>query len=542
MNTSKELENAINGEVKSDKKTQETYSRDASIFKVIPEAVAFPKDADDIKKLVIYASKHEDVSLSARSGGTCMSGGSLTESIIVDVNKHMNKVISVGDHEATTQPGTFYRDFEKATLEKNLLMPSYPASREICTVGGMVSNNAGGEKTLRYGKTEKYIKQLKVILADGNEYTLKPLTKEELDQKIAQGDFEGEFYRKTFELVDQNYDKIHAAKPNVTKNSAGYDLWNIWDKKIFDITQLFSGAQGTLGIITEITFKLITPNPESTMLVMFLKDIDQLGELVNTTLTYEPESFESYDDHTLGIALKFFPQLMKQMGVKNIFALGKQLIPEIWNVIISGGMPKLVLLAEFTGQDINETKKRAEAANAALKKYGIRTHITKSKQEAEKYWTIRRESFSLLRNKVKDKHTAPFIDDLTVKPDQLPEFLPRLNEILSHYDIEYTIAGHVGDANFHIIPLMDFTQKSQRDIIPELSEKVYSLVFEYGGSMSGEHNDGLVRSPYLEQMYGKEIYTMFEEIKTIFDPKNIFNPGKKVNSSKEYAFDHMIQE
>jgi len=183
-----------------------------------------------------------------------------------------------------------------------------------------------------------------------------------------------------------------------------------------------------------------------------------------------------------------------------------------------------------------------ETAALALKPYGIRTHITKSKLEAEKYWTIRRESFSLLRNKIKDKHTAPFIDDFAVKPAQLSEFLPKLTEILSHYDIEYTIAGHVGDANFHIIPLLDFTQKSQRDIIPELSEKVYSLVFEFNGSMSGEHNDGLVRSPYLEQMYGKEIYTMFEQIKTIFDPKNIFNPGKKVWSSKEYALKHIIRE
>jgi len=542
MDLEKELGQSFQGEIKDDQATRQKYSRDASIFKVVPEVVAFPKHTDDIKSIVTYAAEHDGVTVTARSGGTCMSGGSLTESIVVNISKHMNNIISVRDHEATVQPGAFYRDFEKATLEKNLLLPPYPASRDIATVGGMVSNNSGGEKSLTYGKTEKFIKQLKVVLSDGNEYVLKPLNQQELDQKMAQPDFEGKLYRQTFELVDNHYEKIHAAKPDVTKNSAGYDLWNIWDKETFDITQLFSGAQGTLGIITEITFKLVTPNPESTMLVMFLKNTDQLGELINTTLTYKPESFESYDDHTLGIALKFFPQLMRQMGIKNVFALGRQLIPEIWNIIISGGMPKLVLLAEFTGHDIAETSQRAEAANAALKKFGIRTHITKSKQEAEKYWTIRRESFSLLRNKVKDKQTAPFIDDLTVRPEQLPEFLPRLNEILSHYDIEYTIAGHVGDANFHIIPLMDLTQKSQRDIIPVLSQKVYDLVFEFNGSMSGEHNDGLVRSPYLEQMYGKEIYAMFEKIKTIFDPKNIFNPGKKVGSSKEYAFNHIIKE
>lgn len=534
----------ISGEVTDDPKTLAAYSRDASLFRIEPSSVVFPKNTDDIKKLVTYVVKNpqEELSLTARSGGTDMSGGPLTESVVVDVHRYLNHIISVGDHSATVEPGAFYHDFEKATLAKNLLLPCYPASREICTVGGMVNNNSGGEKTLTYGKTEKYVQSLKVVLSDGNEYTLGALTLPELQAKMALQNFEGNLYRSIVDLIDKNEDVIKAAKPKVSKNSTGYLLWNVYDEatKKFNLAQLIVGSQGTLGITTEITFSLITPNPHTQMVVIFLHDTNNLAQIVNTVLKYHPESFESYDDHTLKLAMKFFPQMVKQMGT-NLISLGLQFLPEV-GMILSSGMPKLILMAEFTGHNETEVKGRAQAAQAALRQFKLKTRLTKNENETKKYWTIRRESFNLLRQKVKDKHTAPFIDDVIVRPEFLPEFLPRLNEIMSHYNIIYTVAGHVGDGNFHIIPLMDLSKKDQRDIIPELSEKVYDLVFKYHGSMSGEHNDGLVRSHYLEKMYGKQVYDLFVQTKKIFDPQNIFNPGKKVGSNWDYALKHMIQE
>ena len=148
----------------------------------------------------------------------------------------------------------------------------------------------------------------------------------------------------------------------------------------------------------------------------------------------------------------------------------------------------------------------------------------------------------MLRYHLKDKRTAPFIDDMVVAVQKLPQFLPELRKILDEYDLLYTVAGHVGDGNFHIIPLMDMTKEINRAIIPALSEKVYKLVFKYGGSTTGEHNDGLVRTPYLREMYGEEIYKLFEEVKKIFDPLNIFNPGKKVGGSINYAMAHLAEE
>src|SRR6185369_5951046 len=185
-------------------------------------------------------------SVTARSAGTDMAGGAINESVIVDFNAHFNKVERVTATEAQTQPGVFYRDFEVETLKMNALMPSYPASRDLCTVGGMVANNSGGEKSLEYGKVQNFVNELRVVFADGNEYTLKPLNKKELEKKIAQKDYEGNIYKRMYDLCEKHYDDIKAARPKVSKNSMGYTLWDVWDREsgIFDLTKLIVGSEG----------------------------------------------------------------------------------------------------------------------------------------------------------------------------------------------------------------------------------------------------------------------------------------------------------
>lgn len=261
-------------------------------------------------------------------------------------------------------------------------------------------------------------------------------------------------------------------------------------------------------------------------------------------LAHKPESFESYDDHTLKVALRFLPDMIKLLGAKNLISLGMRFLPEFW-MVVSGGLPKLFLEAEFTGDSEEEIYEKAYAAQKDIESFGLKTRVTKgdtkkeSDMEEDKYWTVRRESFNLLRHHVQGRRTAPFIDDIVVKPEKLPEFLPRLNKIMDEYDLIYTIAGHVGDGNFHIIPLMNMRDPRSKKVIPELSRRVYDLVIEFSGSITAEHNDGLIRSPFLEQMYGKEVYKLFEDAKNIFDPDNIFNPGKKVNSDFSYALGHL---
>lgn len=542
-----ELKNILKGEVSEKEEDILGASTDASIFTLRPQLVVRPADSEDVKRLVkfVAAAKPADptLSITARSAGTCMSGGPLNDSIIMEMTPHFNKIIEVSDGFATAEPGVYYRDFETETMKTNQLMPSYPASREICTVGGMVSNNAGGEKSLSYGKTEQYVRELSVVLSDGEEYSFHALSPEELQEKMKLDTFEGKIYREMYDLLERNYDLIHAAKPNVSKNSAGYFLWNVWDRKVFDLTKLFVGSQGTLGLVTKLTFRLVKKQPHSELLVMFLKDLKILGDLVDTIVPYRPESLESYDDNTLKLAVKFFPQMLKRMK-GNIFTLGWKFIPEAW-MALTGGTPKLILIAEFTGTTEEEIRAKMIGVEKVVRaKFGIRTHLTRNFSETQKYWTVRRESFSLLREHIRGRHTAPFIDDIVVRPNDLPEFLPKLNAILEPYRkyLLYTIAGHAGDGNFHIIPLMDFKNEEARNCIIEISNKVYSLVAEYKGSITGEHNDGFIRTPYLEQMYGPRIIELFRKTKDVFDPQRIFNPHKKVDGDIKYILQYMKKD
>ncbi|HEX7724636.1 MAG TPA: FAD-binding oxidoreductase [Candidatus Paceibacterota bacterium] len=539
-----ELRAKISGDIETSDEALTAASHDASLFEVRPQAVIHPRDVQDVKRLVNYAVTHDNISLTARSAGTDMSGGPLTTSLVVSFTKYFNHIGKIEDGYGITEPGVYYRDFEKATLAKGgQIMPSYPASRELCTVGGIVANNSGGEKTLTYGKTERYVRRLKMVCADGNEYEFKPLTMAELEDKKKLTTFEGDLYRKTFELIDQNYEMIKAARPIVSKNSCGYYLWNVYDKEkgTFDLTKLITGSQGTLGMVTQIEFGLVKPKKYSHLLVVFLKDLAQLGETATHILKYNPESFESYDDQTIKVAFKFLPELMKQMK-GNLLTLGLEFLPEML-AVLEGGIPKLVLMAEFTGDDDQEALERALEARVSLAAFHGKTRVTKTELDEKKYWTIRRESFNMLRKHVHGVRTAPFIDDFVVPPATLPKFLPRLYKLLEPYkkDLTYTIAGHVGDGNFHIIPLMDLKQARAHEIIRDLSVKVYDLVKEFNGSITGEHNDGIIRTPFIRQQYGEKVYRLFEQTKKIWDPKGIFNPGKKVGGTLEYAFEHLVK-
>ncbi len=538
------LTTRFTGDIAYDEASLERYSRDASLFKVKPQLVVFPKTVADIKSLVQLINEERTLghsySLTARSAGTDMTGGPLSESIVVEFTKYFNHVKEIGSDYAITEPGVYYRDFDKLTkIKVGKILPSYPASRELCTVGGMVANNSGGEKNLLYGKTENYVQELKMVLRDGEEYIFRPLSLDELELKKSLQTAEGEVYRKLADLIQGNDELLKKSKPHVSKNSAGYYLWNVFDKdkKIFDPTKLIVGSQGTLGIITEIKFKLVKPRTHSQLLVVFLKDMKRLGDITNVILAHKPESLESYDDHTFKLAVKLFPQMIARMK-GNFLTLMWRFLPEFW-AVLTGGVPKLLVMAEFTSDTDVDALAQAIEAEKSLKAFNLRTHVTSSADEVTKYWIIRRESFNMLRKHVKELRTAPFIDDFVVLPELLPEFLPKLYSILDEYSIIYTVAGHVGDGNFHIIPLMDMHKASSKKIITELIERVNSLVIEYKGSITGEHNDGIVRTPYLEKMYGPEMYNLFKETKAIFDPQLIFNPGKKVGGTWDYALKHM---
>lgn len=555
-----DLKKVFKGDIDISDATLTAYSHDASLFEIRPEVVVFPKDSEDIQNLVTWVrdnkAKYTTLSITARAAGTCMSGGAINDSIIMDTTRYLNKIIEVkpvspytikpkfeGSQEVTVigeaivQPGCFYRDFEAETLKQDLLLPCYTASKTLNAMGGMVGNNSAGELTLKYGKTEDYVKQLKVILADGHEYTFGPITRRELYSKITETTMEGKVYKELFELIKSHEALIQASKPRVSKNSAGYMLWHVLsrgateDEDVFDIAQLIVGSQGTLGIVTEITLRLVAKQKKSKLLVVFLPNLERVGEIATELLTTNPESIESYDDKTFKLALKFFPDFLKSKGLWGTITFTLSFIPEFW-MLVTGGIPKMVLMTEYAGETEAEIDAKCKVGMAQIAHFGYKARITKSENESEKYWDMRRDSFNLLRKHVQGMRTAPFIDDIIVRPEFLAEFLPKVNALIAEYpSLIYTIAGHAENGNFHIIPLVDPNDPKLADIVIELSQKVYDLVLSYHGSIDAEHNDGIIRTPFLLQMYGSEVYALFVQVKKMFDPETIFNPGKKVGAT-----------
>lgn len=550
MDLHAELSKIFQGDLDTSDELREFYSHDASLFELKPQVVGFPKSSEDVRNVVRFVAQNKaanpDLSIVPRGRGTDMSGGAIGQSIVLDFSKYMKTLHEVTPQSAHVQPGMLFREFDVETKKMDSLLPSYPASRELASVGGMASNNSGGEKSLEFGKTDNFVTELSVVLSDGNEYTIRPLNRDELNAKINQGDFEGQLYARTFELLEANYDEIQAARPRVSKDSTGYHLWDIWNREtgIFDLTKLFVGAQGTLGIITDIKFKLVPVRKHSGLLVLFLKSTNDLGELIPKVLEHKPATFESFDDQTLWLSMRFMPSFLKMLGPVKFIHLLLTLLPDAAQLL--NGIPKLILLVEFNGDTAEEVRDKVKALHKELKTHRARYEINGFEEAAtegksKKFWILRRNSFQILRSKVKDKHTAPYIDDFIVPPEHLVEFLPQLQEIIKKYKLFATVAGHMGDGNFHVIPLMKIEDPKERAKLQPSQKEVNELVLKYGGSLSGEHNDGMVRGPWLEQMYGPNILGYFKDIKQLYDPQNIFNPHKKSDANWDFSFDHIRQ-
>ena len=527
-NTLDRLQENFRGELKTDEQSREEASTDASIFQVTPEVVAVPVDVEDLKTVVRNVNglkeQGEDVSLSARAGGTCMSGGSLSKSVVVDMKPGFSWV---GDFDLKEKfvwvgAGTYHRDFEKEAMKHNLLFAPYTSSKDICVIGGMLGNNASGEKSIRYGATVDNVQAIKMVCSDGNEYEFSSLTPQELRDKLNYEGFEGDLYRQLNDLVEQNWETIQGARPKVRKNAAGYGIWRLWnkDKTDFNIAKLVIGSQGTLGFVTSAKLRLIDRLNHRRMMVIPIGELGRLAEGVQTVLANHPEGLETYDYHTYELAKKHMP---KEAELAKI-ADGEH----------------MVLIAQFVEQTKDQTDHYAEVCKKALERKGFKPHMVSDPHEIDAHWAIRRASFKLLMEHP-DPHTSavPFLEDTIVSIEHYGEFLAALETILADYNMVYTYAGHIGDGSIRLIPLVNMEAENAADQVFELMRRVADLTFAFGGSMSVDHNDGLIRSGLLARMYGEDVMQLFKQTKAIFDPRNIFNPGKKVGASIPYAKEHM---
>lgn len=536
-------EAGFRGGVSSDKRVLEKYSTDESIFHIRPQVVIQPKSQSDLEiatRVIARETKRfTSLSLTPRAAGTGLSGGSLTDSIVVDVCPHLNKIGEVVETKVkitiACEPGAMWRDVEKKLKGHGAYIPSYTSSKDICTIGGSVANNAAGPDSLRYGHCADWVESMNVILCDGHTYTIKPLTYKEFKSLTKEKSEHARIAREIFALLEKNEKEILKAQPKTKKNTAGYALWHVCPEGVaafkkgkgyFDLTRIISGSQGTVGVITHITMRAI-PIPKNTSLIVLpLFTLDEAAKAILVALKYNPINVEIFDALTFDLALKnpeFFKKRLSGMDYyKTLLAMYTT-----YHVRLGRKTPEFTILATFD----EETTAETPAADIAklMSVSNAKARVVKNPYEAEMYLQIRRASYSLSKLIDPSKRPAAFLEDMTVPPENLGKFFVEIKKMLKEFNVQSAVHGHGGNGHFHFYPLLDFTNKTTPMLVEKMTNKFFATAIKYKGNICGEHNDGIIRTPHLNKLFSKHVLELFKQTEHIFDPDDIFNPGKKVN-------------
>lgn len=501
-----------------DKKDLELYSTDSSIFKVTPKEILYPKNMREIQEAVRNAADKGEV-LSVRAGGTCMSGGSLTTGTIIDMKRFMNSVrILPYSKSACIEMGAYYRNLEAAAKIHNLMFAPYTSSKDVCGIGGMIGNNASGEKSIRHGATIQNVHAVTVVLHDGEVYSFEEITEAECLKLSKQKTTLGHIYKDVREIYKKYGTAYDKRVGDVKKASSGYRLEHVFNQKTkrWNLAKLFIGSQGTLGVVVSAELKLV-PIPLYTRTIAIpIDELACLPLILQTIMKYNPEGVETFDINTWHHAKTCMPG--DTLRISNYFLHGE----------------KLIVLAQFSEKTQTGTDTIAEACVTALSEFAPRTAYIADPVLVQSLWAVRRSSYRVLRDAIYDspnKRAVPCIEDIVVPVSKYDVFIPRLLEILTRLDVEFGFHGHIGDGALRVIPIVDFTDSEKGLLkVEEMCVDVFELVKELGGNTSADHGDGIIRTPFLRNFYGDELYEgVILGIKNIFDPYGIFNNDKKVS-------------
>lgn len=529
------LQEHLIGEVMTATDAREYFSTDASIFKVMPQIIVYPRAENDVRKAARFtwqlAERGRAISLTARGLGTDQAGAAIGSGILLVFPAHMNKILALdsGKGSVTVQPGLNYGKLQQTLQTHGMFLPPAPSSVEYSTIGGAISNNAAGEKSVKYGVTKDYVKELRVVLANGEVITVNKLSKRDVGRKMGLPTFEGEIYRTLDAIVKENKDLLERTRPRVSKNTAGYDLWNIYKKDgSLDLVPLFVGAQGTLGIITEAKVDIESFNPKTTVIVGYFDDLAKVSRAVEEIRNLEPCALEIVDDNLLKFIETHNPNQLKE--------------------VIPKPLPKFILITEFDDFVNRQQKKRVKKAKKIFQKHAFDFKIATDEYEQEDIWKIRQSTATVLWQGVGSKKALPIIEDGIVPMDRFAEYIEKVYQLFKQFDLDVAIWGNAGNANLHLQPFFDLEQIGDRQKIFKLMDAYYTMVIEMGGSTSGQHNDGRLRAPYLQQQFGPEIYELFKKVKQTSDPYSTLNPGVKMDVTlqdlqpllrQEYTVDHL---
>lgn len=518
----KKLRAQLLGTITNAQDVREHFATDNSIFTITPDAVAYPKTSQDVQEVVAYAvsqatkkgKKTTKLHVVGRGNGGDHSGGALGDGIMVVFPTHLNKLKRLTKDSVTVQPGQTFEALQQTLRTHGRCLPSVPAGSHSATLGGVVSNNSGGIRSFKYGSIANWVKGLKVVLDDGSVIETGRIGRRELNRKKGLMTREGDIYRGIDGLLQDHQALIKQAQPNTSKNAAGYRLSKVKGRDgSFDLSQLFIGAQGTLGLITEITLKTAAYEPRTSLVVGYFGSLEQAGEAVLKLRKLNPSAIEMVDSHLLEFLRQHHPEVIAD--------------------IISDSMPRVMILVEFDNPSHLRQNILTRRAERVMSRLASGHYATAKPEEQERLWRVRGFASTAFWLKNAPSSPLPIIEGSSVPLEKLPEFLADVHKLLRKHKLEAATWGHAGDASFYFQPFIDLTKAKGRTTVLKVMDEFYGLVIKMGGTISGEQGDGLLRAPYLEKQYGSDMYHILKEVKQICDPQEVFNPRIKLGITKK---------
>jgi FAD/FMN-containing dehydrogenase/Fe-S oxidoreductase len=507
-----DLQTHIAGEVRFDAMSKMLYSTDASIYQIEPLGVVMPRHADDVAAAVSIAGEH-GVPVLPRGGGTSLAGQTVGRALVIDVSPHLHQVLELNteEHWAWVQPGMVQDQFNAYLRPHGFLFGPDTATSNRATLGGMIGNNSAGARSILYGKTIDHVLELQVVLSDGSTATLRPLDKAQLERTMRGTSLEAHLYREVARIAEAHRDEIRERYPKILRRVSGYNLDEFVKDGPFNLAKMVVGSEGTLAAVTAVKMRIM-PRPAATAaLVIHFDDMINSVEATEAILPFAPSAIEMVDRQIVNAA-----RSAKEFEGKLPFLQGE---------------PDAVLIAEFYGDSADEVADKVQKLEAHLRRqklgYAYSPALTASDQA--NVWKMRKGGLGLLMSTRDARKPIAFIEDTAVDPAKLPAFLRRFRDVIAKHDTTAGYYGHASVGCLHIRPGIDLKRQSEVDKMFAMMREISDLVAEYGGSMSGEHGDGLARSWLNEKHFGPQLYGAFKEVKRAFDAHNRMNPGKVVD-------------
>ena len=521
-----ELRAVIRGEVYADPVSLGIHATDASHYQMMPACVVVPKDEDDIKAAVRIAAAHK-MPITARGGGTSLAGQTFGQGLILDCSKYMNHVLEVNTDErwARVQPGVVRDQLNNQLKPKGLHFAPDPATSSRATIGGMIGNNSSGTRSIMYGKTIDHVIALKVLLADGTILTLNTCDTDHWSDRSAGSTREAELYRGIGELIRANREEIIERFPKTMRRVSGYNLdaftgsgdalpdpgdasggWNL--------AHLIVGSEGTLAVLLEATIRLVE-NPKATAVcVVHFDDVIDSLKHVPAMLEHGPSTIELLD--------------------KQIIDEGRLNPSSAHMADFFEGDPAAVQIVEFMAEDKDEANQRVEAFAVAMRSANIGyAHVLRNEPKGIGHiWELRKLSTGLSSNVKGSAKPLDFIDDAAIPVEHLSEYIRRLLIVCKDNDVTVSLYAHASVGVLHPKPLLDMHKPEDVRKMKLIADAAFAMVKEYGGSWCGEHGDGLVRGEYIPRFFGDTLYDAFKQVKRLFDPDGLLNPGKIIDTPK----------